>query len=126
MVNNIQLIRKMIWMLRTYRTCNPMVGFSKYEFYNRLLGGIILFRVTPGITWTQLLSLSLSLYIYIRLILDLIFMIYLIWPPERTILTSSLSLLLFYSRGKKNTVAIAFLLNMGCGFRQLEATSARV
>ena len=50
MVNNIQLTRKLIWMLRTYRTCNLMVGFSKYEFYNRLLGGIILFRVKPRIT----------------------------------------------------------------------------
>ena len=27
-------------MLRTYRTCNPTVGFSKYEFNNKLLGGV--------------------------------------------------------------------------------------
>ena len=30
-----------------------MVGFSKYEFYNKLLGGVTLFRITLGITWTQ-------------------------------------------------------------------------
>ena len=30
-----------------------MVGFSKYEFYNELLGGVTLLRVTPGVTWTQ-------------------------------------------------------------------------
>ena len=37
---------KLAYMLRTYRTCNSMVGFSKYEFYNKLLGGITLLRVT--------------------------------------------------------------------------------
>ena len=47
MVNNIQLT----WMLRTYRTCNSTVRFSKYEFYNKLMDDIILFRVT-GITWS--------------------------------------------------------------------------
>ena len=35
-----------------------MVRFSKYEFYNKLLSGVTLLRVTPGVTWTQL-------YIYI-------------------------------------------------------------
>ena len=30
-----------------------MVGFSKYEFYNKLLGGVTLLRITLGITWTQ-------------------------------------------------------------------------
>ena len=25
-----------------------MVGFSKYEFYNKLLSGVTLLRVTPG------------------------------------------------------------------------------
>ena len=33
-------------MLRTYRTCNSTVRFSKYEFYK---GGIILFKVTSGV-----------------------------------------------------------------------------
>ena len=46
-------------MLRTYKTCNSMVGFSKYEFYNKLLGiefynkllgGVTLLRITPGVT----------------------------------------------------------------------------
>ena len=40
-------------MLRTYRTCNSTMGFSKYEFYNKLLGGISLLRVTPSVIWTQ-------------------------------------------------------------------------
>ena len=39
MVNNIQLA----CMLRTY---NLMVEFSKYEFYNKLLGDAILLKVT--------------------------------------------------------------------------------
>ena len=37
-------------MLRTYRKCNPKVGFSKYEFNNKLLGGVTFFKVTLGIT----------------------------------------------------------------------------
>ena len=49
----------MAWILSTYRTCNSMVGFSKYEFYNKLLGGVTLLRVTLGVTWTQ------PIYIYI-------------------------------------------------------------
>ena len=57
MVNNIQLT----WMLRTYRTCNSTVRFSKYEFYSKLLGSITLLRVTPNVTWTR----SLYIYIYI-------------------------------------------------------------
>ena len=43
----------MAWILRTYRICNSTVEFSKYEFYNKLLGGVTLFRVIPGVTWTQ-------------------------------------------------------------------------
>ena len=39
--------------LRPYRTCNPMVGFSKYEFNNKLLGGVIFYRVMSGVTRTQ-------------------------------------------------------------------------
>ena len=49
MVNNIQLTWKLVWMLRTYRTCNLRLRFSKYEFYNKLLGSVTLLRVTPGI-----------------------------------------------------------------------------
>ena len=49
-VNNIQLTWKLARMLKTYKTCNSTVKFSKYEFYNKLLCGIILLRVTPGVT----------------------------------------------------------------------------
>ena len=52
MVNNIQLTWKLEWLLKTYRTCNSTVRFSKYEFYNNLSGGVILVRVTLGVTWT--------------------------------------------------------------------------
>ena len=45
-VNNIQLA----WLLRTYRTCNLMVRFSKYEFYNKLLNGVTLLRDTLDVT----------------------------------------------------------------------------
>ena len=37
-------------MLRTYRACNPMVGFSKYELNNKLLGDVTFFRVTTRVT----------------------------------------------------------------------------
>ena len=58
MVNNIWLLWKVACMLSTYRTCNLTVGFLKYEFNNKLLDGVILLRVTLGVTWTQL-------YVYI-------------------------------------------------------------
>ena len=64
MVNNIQLTWKLTWLLRTCRTCNSTVGFSTYEFYNNLLGGVTLFRVTPGVTWTQP-YIYIYIYIYI-------------------------------------------------------------
>ena len=44
---------KLACILRIYRTCNSTVGFLKYEFNNKILGGIILLRVTLGVTWTQ-------------------------------------------------------------------------
>ena len=43
----------MACILRPYRTYNPMVKFSKYEFNNKLLGGVTFFRVMLGVTWTQ-------------------------------------------------------------------------
>ena len=46
-------------MLRTYKIYNSTVRFLKYEFNNKLLDGITLFRVTLYITWTQ--------YIYIMM-----------------------------------------------------------
>ena len=52
MVNNIQLTLKLASMLRIYRTCNSTVGFSKYEFNNKLLNDITLLRVIPNVTWT--------------------------------------------------------------------------
>ena len=39
-----------IVILRTCKICNSTVGFSKYEIYNKLLGGIILVRVIPDVT----------------------------------------------------------------------------
>ena len=47
--------------VKKYRTCNSTMGFSKYEFYNKLLGDVTLFRITSGVTWTQLIYI----YIYI-------------------------------------------------------------
>ena len=60
MVNKIQLT----WMLRTYRTCNSTVEFSKYEFYNKLLSSVTLFIITPDVTWTQP-YIYIYIYIYI-------------------------------------------------------------
>ena len=46
MVNYIRLA----CMLRTYKTYNPMIGFLKYEFNNKLLGDVTFFRVTLRVT----------------------------------------------------------------------------
>ena len=51
-VNNIQLTWKLIRMLKTYKTYNSTMRFSKYEFYNKLLDGVTVFRVTLDITST--------------------------------------------------------------------------
>ena len=40
-------------MLKTYRTSNSTVDFSKYEFNNKLLGSVTFFRVTSGVTRIQ-------------------------------------------------------------------------
>ena len=55
MVNNIRLAWKLTYTLRTYRTYNPMVEFSKYEFNDKLLDGITLLRIALGVTWIQLI-----------------------------------------------------------------------
>ena len=47
------MVWKLVCILRPYRTCNPTVGFSKYEFNNKSLGGVIFFWVTSSVTWTQ-------------------------------------------------------------------------
>ena len=47
MINYIQLAWKLACMLRTYKTYNSTVGFSKYELNNKLLDGVTLFKVNP-------------------------------------------------------------------------------
>ena len=44
MVNYIWLAWQLACMLRIYRTCNSTVGFSKYEFINKLLDSVTLFK----------------------------------------------------------------------------------
>ena len=41
---------KLECMLRIDRSYNLTVGFSKYVFNNKLLGGVIFFSVTSGVT----------------------------------------------------------------------------
>ena len=50
MVNNIELTKKKAWMLETYITYNSTMGFSKHEFYNKLLDDITLLKITSSIT----------------------------------------------------------------------------
>ena len=59
MINNIQLTWKLAWMLKTYRSWNSTVRFSKYEFYNKLLGGQTLLRVTLGVTLNNITPLNI-------------------------------------------------------------------
>ena len=49
-VNYIRLARKLVCMLKTYSKCDPTVGFSKYEFNNKLLVRVTFFRVTLSVT----------------------------------------------------------------------------
>ena len=49
-VNYIQLEMKLTCMLKTYRKCDLTVGFSKYEFNDKLLVGLTFFRVTSSVT----------------------------------------------------------------------------
>ena len=44
---------KLACVLRSYRTCNPTIGFSKYEFNNKLLDSVTYFRIMLGVIWTQ-------------------------------------------------------------------------
>ena len=37
-------------MLKTYRICNSTMRLSKYEFYEKYLGDVTLFRVTLCVT----------------------------------------------------------------------------
>ena len=56
-VNYIWLVWNLTCILRTYRTIISMVGFSKYEFNNKLLCGVTLFKVISSVTWTQLIMI---------------------------------------------------------------------
>ena len=53
-VNNNWLTWILVCMLRKYRTCNSTAEFLKYEFNDKLLDDVILLRVIPSVTWTQL------------------------------------------------------------------------
>ena len=44
---------KLACMLRTYTKCDPTVEFKKYDFNNKLLIGVTVFRVTSSVNWTQ-------------------------------------------------------------------------
>ena len=59
MINNIWLAWKLTCMLRTYKICNPMVGFSKYNF-NKLLTGETCHRVTLGVIFKTFFGMQLN------------------------------------------------------------------
>ena len=46
-------------MLKTYKTYNLTMGFSKYEFYNKLLGDVTLLRVTQIVTLNNVTPLNI-------------------------------------------------------------------
>ena len=46
-------------MLRTFRTCNSIVEFLKYEFNNKLLSGVTLLKVTPNVTLGNVTPLNI-------------------------------------------------------------------
>ena len=62
MVNYIRLAWKLVCMLRKYIKYNSTVGFSKYKFNNKLLDGVILLRITPGLNWIQLIYIYIYIY----------------------------------------------------------------
>ena len=47
-------------MVRTYKTCNLTMKFSKYGFNNKLLDDVILFWITLDVTWTYILLKKIS------------------------------------------------------------------
>ena len=53
MVNYTWLTWKLACMVRENRKCDPTVGFSKFEFNNKLLIDVTFFRVTWSVTRTQ-------------------------------------------------------------------------
>ena len=44
-INNICLVWKLACIIRTYRKCNPIVKFTKYEFNNKLYFDVTLLRL---------------------------------------------------------------------------------
>ena len=64
MVNYIRLAWKLACMLKTYKTYNSTVRFSKYKFNNKLLSSVTLLKITLFIIWTQ------PIYIYIYIYMD--------------------------------------------------------
>ena len=75
MVNYTRFAWKLACILRTYKTCNPTVGFSKYEFNNKLLVGVTFFRVTSSVTEPNPIFFN-SMWILTNILLDYIIFIY--------------------------------------------------
>ena len=61
-------------VLRTWKTCKSTVGFSKYEFNNKLLGSVTLLKVTPGVTWTNQIIIIGKNFKLIGTLMKIIFM----------------------------------------------------
>ena len=74
-------------MLRTYKTYNSTVRFSKYEFYNKLLGDITLLRITLATSY-NLNPTYIYIYIYIYSWVEIISGVILndITPPNNLLL----------------------------------------
>ena len=63
-------------MVRTYRPSNLIVEFSKYEFYNKLLGGVTLLRLTPDVLLSNVTPLNNWIQIFKNLPLNYIIFVY--------------------------------------------------
>ena len=57
-------------MIRIDKTCNPTIEFSNYDFYNKLLGGVKLLRVTLSVNLTQFVYTRTHTYIYIYIYIN--------------------------------------------------------
>ena len=64
-------------MLKTY---NLMVKFLKYEFNNKLLGGVTLLRVTPGVTLNNITPPNIFNWMWILTNLPLDYIIFMHYP----------------------------------------------
>ena len=60
-----------------------MVRFLKYEFYNKLLGGVTLLRVTSCVTWTQ------PIYIYISSNYSIVYFVFKVNQFTKSIFTTN-------------------------------------